>query len=217
MARVEPAHRVRHLRGGILYRLRLVQHHQMPGEFRHLLDIARQHRVGRDYDVHAGAFASPLVAIETVQHDDAQVRREPGKFGGPVRHQAGRHHDQRGPVHPARRFLNGDVGNGLGGFAQPHVIGEQPAEAVFPQVLQPVDALLLIRAQARGEARRQRHVWDVGDVAETRDMRRDRGAILPARGDQFLQVEYGGRLAGIQLQCLAVDTAGGRDQVVHHR
>ena len=48
-------------------------------------------------------------------------------------------------------------------------------------------------------------------------MRCDRGAILPARGDQVLQVEHGGRLAGIQLQCLAVDTAGGRDQVVHNR
>jgi hypothetical protein len=27
-------------------------------------------------------------------------------------------------------------------------------------------------------------VWDVCDAAETRDMRCDRGAILPARGDQ---------------------------------
>jgi hypothetical protein len=84
-------------------------------------------------------------------------------------------------------------------------------------MLQPIDALLLIWTQARREAWRHRHVWDVGDVAETRDMRCDRGAILPARGDQFLQVEYGGRLAGIQFQCLAVETAGGRDQVVHHR
>jgi hypothetical protein len=84
-------------------------------------------------------------------------------------------------------------------------------------MLQPVDALLLIRAQARREAGWHRHVGDVGDIAETRNMRCDRGAILPARGDQVLQVKYGGRLAGIQLQCLAVDTAGGRDQVVHNR
>ena len=97
-----------------------------------------------------------------------QMRREPGQFGGPVRHQAGRHHDQRRPVEPAGRFLDGDVGDRLGGLAQPHVVGEQPAQAVLPQMLQPVHALLLVGAQAAGEAGRHRHVRDARATARKR-------------------------------------------------
>ena len=79
VARLQPAHRVGRLGGRALDRLRLVQHHQVPGEARHLLDIARQHRVGRDHDMRPAEVAALLVPVQPVQHDHAQMRCEAGR------------------------------------------------------------------------------------------------------------------------------------------
>ena len=98
--------------------------------------------------MHAGQVAPPFVPIQAVQHGDAQMRRETVEFRGPVRHQAGRHDNQCRPIEATGGFLDDDMSDGLRGLAQAHVVGEQPAKTVFPQVLQPVDALLLIGAQA---------------------------------------------------------------------
>ncbi len=66
-----------------------------------------------------------LVAIKPVQHGHTQVRRELRQFRRPVRDQAGRDHNQHGTIQPSRRMLDGDVGDGLRGLAQPHLVGEK--------------------------------------------------------------------------------------------
>ena len=48
-------------------------------------------------------------------------------------------------------------------------------------------------------------------------MRGDDGAVLPARGDQVLQIQHAGCGGGVQHHGLAGGAAGGLDQVVHHR
>ena len=167
--------------------------------------------------MHAVEVTPAFVAVEPVQHDDAQMRREPGEFGGPVAHQAGRHDHQRRPVEAARGFLDDDVRDGLRRLAEPHVVGQEAAEVVGAQMLQPVDALLLVGAQAGGEAGGHRDIRDFGDAAEAGNMGGDGGAVLPAGGDEVLQVEHGRCLGGVQHQFLAGAAACRLDQVVHHR
>ena len=48
-------------------------------------------------------------------------------------------------------------GEGLDGLPEPHVVGEDPAEAVAVQERQPVEPLLLVVAQRGVEAGRDRH------------------------------------------------------------
>ena len=130
--------------------------------------------------------------VEPVQHHDPQMRREAGKFRGPVRHQAGRHDDQRRPIEAPGLFLDNDMGDGLRRLAKAHVVGQQSAEVFLPQMLQPVDALLLVRPQAGDEVGRHRRQRNIRDRPEARDMGGDGSAILPAGRDQFLQIQHAG-------------------------
>ena len=85
--------------------------------------------------MHAIQVGPSFVAIQTVQHDNAQMRRETLQFRRPVGHQRGGHHHQRGTVQPSGFFLDRDMGDGLRGLAQPHIVRQQCAQVVFPQVL----------------------------------------------------------------------------------
>ena len=167
--------------------------------------------------MHAGQVAPAFVAIEAVQDDGAQVGRETGKFGGPVRHQSGRHDNERGAVEAAVGFLDDQVGDGLCRLAEAHVVGQQPAEAGFAQVLQPVDAVLLVWSQGGVETGWHRRLGDLGDGAEAGDPGGDGGAVLPACGDQILQVEHVGGGGGVQHHGVAGGASGCLDQIVHHR
>ena len=63
-------------------------------------------------------------------------------------------------------FFHLNVGQGLQGFAQAHVVGQNAAQAVHAQELQPVQALLLVGAQAGLHAGRHRHLGQLGVAAE---------------------------------------------------
>ncbi len=83
----------------------------------------------------AGKLVPARVAVQAMQHHDPEIRRELRQFGGPVGDEAGGHDDQRRPVQPSRVVFDDDMGDGLRGLAQPHVVGEKAAEPVRPQVL----------------------------------------------------------------------------------
>jgi hypothetical protein len=144
-----------------------------------LLAVAPQQRVGGEADVVLGIFAK------------ASARPVPRRLstlsGGealglalPVEHQRGGQHHQRGLGEAAGVLFGEQVGEGLGGLAEAHVVGEDAAEAVLAQVLQPGQAFELVGAQleakpagaATGRSGRRR-----GCV---RSSRRGRRLALPA-------------------------------------
>ena len=95
----------------------------------------------------------------------AQAGAKAGRFTLPVAQQADRGHDQGWLRQAPGFFFNEDVRQGLQGFAQTHVIGQDAGQLVRAQKLQPVQALLLIRPQSRLQAGGCRHLGQSVDAA----------------------------------------------------
>ena len=107
--------------------------------------------IGRERDV-AAAGLRPLETPAGAAHQlHAQVRREPPQLAPPVPDEARRRDDQRRRVQAARLLLGDEVGDRLQRLAEPHVVGQHAARAVRAQVLQPAQAVLLVRAQRRAQ------------------------------------------------------------------
>ncbi len=105
--------------------------------------------------------------------------------------------------------------DGLRGFAEAHVIGEEAAEAVAGEMLQPVHAMALIGAQVDAEGFRDLDGDDFRLAAEALDIGFDGGRVLPARGEHVLEFEHGGGSTDGQDQRLLGGAAGGFDKVAH--
>ena len=102
-----------------------------------------------------------------MQHQAAQLRTKARGFPLPVAQQADRGDDQRRLAQAAGVFFDLDVGQCLQGLAQAHVVGQDTAQAVGAQKLQPVQALLLVGAQLGLQAGRHWYRWQL-DVAAKR-------------------------------------------------
>jgi hypothetical protein len=126
-----------------------------------------QQRVGRDDDVVLGHAGGHFMAVFAVQHQAAQPRAKAFGFAPPVAHQADRGNDERGLRQAACVFFDLDVGQRLQGFAQAHVVGQDAGQTVFAQKLQPVQALLLVGAQAGLHAGGHRHFGHFGAATQT--------------------------------------------------
>ena len=68
-----------------------------------------------------------LMAVFAMQHQHAQLRREPIRLAPPVSHQADRRHDEYGAIKPARLLFNQYMGQCLQRFTQAHVISQDAA------------------------------------------------------------------------------------------
>ena len=79
----------------------------------------------------------------------AQTGAKAGRFALPIAQQTHRGHDQGRLRQATCLFFGQDVRQGLQGFAQAHVVGQDTGQLVLPQKLQPVQALMLIRPQGR--------------------------------------------------------------------
>ena len=90
-------------------------------------------------------------AVGAMQCQHAQVGGEAGRFTGPVMQQRGGHHHQGRLLQPALFLFQQDMGQGLQCLAQAHVVGQHAAEVLLPQVLQPGQALQLVRTQGGGQ------------------------------------------------------------------
>ena len=67
VARVEAADQRGRLRIGVLDRLRLVEHRDVPGDRQQMIGVARQQRVGRQHQIGLADLAETLRAIGPVQ------------------------------------------------------------------------------------------------------------------------------------------------------
>ena len=67
VAGVEPADEPGRLRIGVLDRLRLVEHRDVPGDRQQMIGVARQQRIGRQHQIGIADLAEALCAIGPVQ------------------------------------------------------------------------------------------------------------------------------------------------------
>jgi len=167
--RAQPAQRARTLGGGVLHRLRLVEHQRPEFDLPEAIGVERRDRVARDQQI-AGAQAAQLGrAVGPAIEADAQRWREARRLVDPVAdHRRGRHH-QRG----AERRAVDQHRQRLQGLAEPHLVGEDRARAPARQAREPLHAGALIRAQRRLEL-----------GADARDDRRARGDAAAERAER---------------------------------
>ena len=137
----------------VLDRLRLVEDHHVIGGLRDELLVTAEDRVARDDDVRARGVVPRAVAA--VEHVHPQARRELGDLAVPVRHEGRRRDDERGAIEATLLLLREEMRDGLERLAEAHVVGEDAADAARPQVLEPGEALDLVRTERSDEAGRR--------------------------------------------------------------
>ncbi|MNT23177.1 hypothetical protein D3C72_1585890 [compost metagenome] len=101
-----------------------------------------------------------------MQRQHAQSGRHARGFGLPVEEQRGGQHDQGGAGQAPGLFFKQYMGQRLRGFAQAHVVGQDAAQALGAQVLQPCQAFQLIGAQLHLQALRCGHGLGRADAAQ---------------------------------------------------
>ena len=147
---------------GVLDLLCLVEDDAPPGHPCQCLAIAGDQRIGREDEVDVPDRRRERVGVEPVRavvDMNAEAGREPGRFTLPVADQGHRADEER-RAEPFRRrnvhLLGDEEGEQLDGLAQPHIVGEDPAEPEPVEVRKPADAALLVPAKGGSEARRSR-------------------------------------------------------------
>ena len=86
-----------------------------------------------------------------VQGQDPQIGGHAPCLGLPVEQQGGGHDHQGWPVQPPGLLFHQQVRQGLRGLAQAHVVGQDAAQVVGAQVLQPGQAVRLVGAQGHSQ------------------------------------------------------------------
>ena len=128
--------------------------------------VARQQRVGRDDQIVLRNALELSFASEAVEHEHTQRRGKALGLLSPVGHETGGGDDQAGTVRAAAFFFCQQMGEGLHGFAQTHVVREDAGQLVCAEKLQPVKALLLIGPQSGVESGRRRDRFDAVETAQ---------------------------------------------------
>ena len=173
MLGLQLGHHLRGLGAGVLDVLGFVQHHDVPGRLQPAFAVALQQGIRGDDHIVFVRGVGHLVAVLPVQNQRAQAGAEALRFALPVAHQANRRNDECRVSQAACVFFDLEVGQGLQGFAQAHVVGQDAVQPRAAQELQPVQALLLVGAQAGVHALGQQHLGQ--------------GAAAGELGHQFLQ------------------------------
>ena len=151
------AHVLRDLRPRILDHLRFVEDHHRPRLRAQELHVAPHERVGGDDEIVAGNRLEPFAPLRPVPDEHAQIGGEARRLARPVAHEArGRHH-QRRLLEPAGALFRQEMRERLQRLAQPHVVGQDPVQAMPAPELQPGQARALVGPHLRLQARRFLH------------------------------------------------------------
>ena len=119
----------------------------MPSLGRESIDIAPDERIRGEDQIVVLHFQQAFCALGPRQRKHAKAWRDESGFGQPVENQGRRHDDQRRMREPSGLLFHEHMGERLGGFSQPHFIGQDPAKMVGPQILQPGQTVELVIAQ----------------------------------------------------------------------
>ena len=115
-------------------------------------DVAANRTVRREHDVGLGEFFSQSGPRHARVLDHRQIRSEPRALLEPVENQRLGHDDKRRmsdlslakPILQQRQKLHR--------LAEPHVVGQAPAEPEIVEEFEPADAGALVRPQFAGES-----------------------------------------------------------------
>ena len=151
---------------GVFHHLRFVQDEQVKGLRGQRIHIAPQQRVGGQNQVVVCNVWVAFGTVGTMQRQHAQAGRHARSLGLPVEEQRGGQHHQRRAREPARFLFGQHMGQRLRGLAQAHVVGQDAAQALLAQVLQPGQALQLVGAQLHLQALRCGHRLGRADGAQ---------------------------------------------------
>ena len=171
------------LRLVVLDVLRLVEDQPRPGHRAVGVRLEPEQRVRRDHDVGGGDLLdrAPRPRQRVGDRIDLQSGREAGRLRHPVRHDARRRdHQERAD---ARVALAGvaDQRERLQRLAEPHVVGEDPAELELPQRRQPAEPVALVGAQLRLQRRRRVVLGDRIELEQRADLALPRLRLLASR------------------------------------
>ena len=205
------------LGGGVLDRLRLVEHHHPVLVLEQQVLVAQQQGVAGEHDVVVLDLVEQLAPLIAVQDEHGKVGRELARLVAPGRHQAGGADDQAGLDQVARVALGQDMGESLDGLPQAHIVGEHARQAQAAQELQPGEAVLLIVAQGGLEALGR---CDGRDLAGGRQLARHvaqhlaAGPLQRAVGQGGLDRGEPGHLGTAQAQLAVVADPAAGEQLV---
>jgi hypothetical protein len=169
------------LAGGVLDVLRFVEHQQVQRQHGQLLDVFGQQGVGGQDQVVIIEVREVFLRRGTIQRQHLELRGEVRGFVQPVGDQAGGHHHHRRAVQAASVFFAQNMRQGLQGFAQAHVIRQNPAHFQLAQGLHPAQAFELIGAQRGIEPSGAAHA-EILDVAQALGEAANLLAAFPAQG-----------------------------------
>ncbi|MNC26253.1 hypothetical protein D3C75_743760 [compost metagenome] len=161
VARLQGFYRLRGLGGMVLDHLRFVQNESMEGTLDVQLHIPAQQRVGGNKDITACCIPHSLAPRGQVPIGDSRLdlRSEALQLILPVVEQGGRRNNERRHSSLTDILqLREQESDALQRFAQPHIICQDASEAVMCECLHPLEAILLVIPQHRGECLRH---WKV--------------------------------------------------------
>ena len=118
-------------------------------------------------------------------------RREPGTLPRPVADHTARGHHEARTVEPTRTLFDQQVRQRLDRLAEPHVVGQDPAEAVAAQKPEPVQAPGLVVAEITAKGSRR---LDHGKRLAARELLRELAQALAASPLHLRQREQASRI-----------------------
>ncbi|MNJ55537.1 hypothetical protein D3C77_510340 [compost metagenome] len=156
-----------------------------------VLEVLGQQGVGGQQQVIVLQVFKVLSPTNTLQRQNPQVRGEACSLVLPIGNQAGGHHHHSWAGQASSVLFREQVGQGLQGFAQTHVISEDATDFQLAQGLHPAQAFKLIAAQCCVEAGRDRCRLQA-DVAQALAQTAYLLAALPAQWQLFQSIEARG-------------------------
>jgi hypothetical protein len=167
--RLEGAHHLGGLAGGILDGLGFVEDQGVVFVGGQLLPVAPQEWVSGEADVVRRDLREGLGAARTPQAEHLEIGGEALGLPLPVEHQGGGQHHQGRLAQAPAALLGEQVGEGLGGLAEAHVVGQDATQLVLAQVLEPGQTVELVGAQIKGKALGCCHRLDLPDTTDALD------------------------------------------------
>ena len=114
------------------------------------VDIALQESEAGDDDVGVGDVGKEAASFRALEHEGGERGSELFDFGDPVWNHGSGGDDEDGSGLGEAGLEN--VGEGLEGFSEAHVIGEDAIEVVELEEIEPLDAFFLVGAEFGAES-----------------------------------------------------------------
>ena len=140
------------------------------------------------------------------EHQHFQMRREPLRLAPPVvQHGRRANHQRRLVVLLVLRLQPREPRQGLQGFAEPHVVGQNSAQLDLRQMTQEIETVLLIRTQSCLHRARQIRGRNAFEILQVLAQRLGRRRIRKPLQALFIQMR----------RLLEADALRHRDQSIH--